>query len=56
MKVIVQQPGLLKDLHYVDPETLLTIMLKKEFPDLPDTICRKVVPRMAEVNGEQLPW
>ena len=57
VKAIVQQPGLLKDLHYVDPETLLTIMLKKEFPDLPDTICRKVVPRMAEeVNGEQLPW
>ena len=56
VRAIMQQPDLMKQLPELDAETLFTVMLKKEFPDLPDAICRRIVPKMAEIDSEKLPW
>ena len=56
VRALIQQPTLLKNLPDLDSETLLMVFMKKEFPDLPDTVCRKVVPRSLEIDSEQLPW
>ena len=56
MRAIVQHPDMMKNLPDLDATTLLQIMLKKEFPDLPDAICQKVAPAVIEVDAEQLPW
>ena len=56
VRAILQRPNLLNDLPALDSETLLTLMLRKEFPDLPESICQKIVPKVAEVRGDQLPW
>ena len=56
MKAVIQQPHLLGELTHADPELLLSVMLKKEFPDVPDNIIEKVVPKWQEIQGEQLPW
>ena len=56
MRAIVQHPDMLKDLPELDATTLLQVMLKKEFPDLPEAICQKVAPAIKEVDAEQLPW
>ncbi|CAL1144503.1 unnamed protein product [Cladocopium goreaui] len=56
VRALIQQPTLLKNLPDLDSETLLMVFMKKEFPDLPDTVCRKVVRRSLEIDSEQLPW
>ena len=56
VRAILQQPGLMRHMSDLDATTLLPIMLKKEFPNLPDSICARIVPKAAEVNGDQLPW
>ena len=56
VRAILQQPGLMSHMADLDTTTLLSIMLKKEFPDLPDSICAKIVPKETEVQGDQLPW
>ena len=56
VRAIVQHPDMIKNLPDLDATTLLQIMLKKEFPDLPDAICQKVAPAVIEVDAEQLPW
>ena len=56
VRALIQQPTLLKDLPGLDSGTLLMVFLQKEFPDLPDAVCRKVVPKSVEVDSEQLPW
>ena len=56
VRMLVKQPALLGELGEVDPSVLLTLMLKGEFPDLPEEICSKVVPTMREIPGDQLPW
>ena len=56
VRAILQQPGLMRHMADLDATTLLSIMLKKEFPDLPESICAKIVPKATEVQGDQLPW
>eukprot|EP00435_Cladocopium_sp_Y103_P025555 s2799_g6.t1 len=56
VKAIIGQPNLMKQLPQLDPETLMLVLVKQEFPDLPDSICRRVVPRMDKIDSEQLPW
>ena len=56
VKTMLRSPELVMNLPGVDPEVVLTVLLKGEFPDLPDTIIGKVVPRMKTVQGEDLPW
>eukprot|EP00435_Cladocopium_sp_Y103_P060736 s85_g22.t1 len=56
VKAIIQQPDLLKSLPSLDPETLLNLVLQQEFPDLPDSVRHRVVPKMTELKGELLPW
>ena len=56
VSAIIGQPSLMKQLPQLDPETLMFLLVKQEFPDLPDSICRRVVPNMSKVDSEQLPW
>ncbi|CAL1159243.1 unnamed protein product [Cladocopium goreaui] len=56
VRTIVQHPELMEGLSDLDAATLLQVMLKKEFPDLPDTICQKVAPSAVKIDTEQLPW
>eukprot|EP00435_Cladocopium_sp_Y103_P047483 s1575_g14.t1 len=56
VQAIMHQPNLMKELPSLDAATLLTIVLKKEFPDLPDSVCQKIVPHVTEIKGDQLPW
>ena len=56
VSAIMKQPDLMHQLQELDAETLFTVMIKKEFPDLPDAICRRVVPKMSEIDSEKLPW
>ena len=48
-------PELMKQLPDLDAETLFTV-LQKEFPDLPEAICQRIVPRMLEIDPQKLPW
>eukprot|EP00435_Cladocopium_sp_Y103_P029771 s112_g7.t1 len=56
VKAIVQRPELLRELPSLDPETLLSLVVQQEFPDLPDSVRQRIVPKMTELKGEQLPW
>ena len=56
VKTLIQQPSLLQSVDSLEADVLLTVMLKKEFPNLPDEICAKVVLRQREIRGEELPW
>eukprot|EP00435_Cladocopium_sp_Y103_P000739 s1161_g1.t1 len=40
VKAIVQRPELLRELPSLDPETLLSLVIQQEFPDLPDSESR----------------
>ena len=55
VKAIMMQPELMKQLPDLDAETLFTV-LQKEFPDLPEAICQRIVPRMLEIDPQKLPW
>ena len=41
VRAIAQHPDMMKDLPELDAAPLLQVILKKEFPDLPDAICQK---------------
>ena len=56
VRAILQQPELATKFPNLDPTVLLMVLLKQEYPDLPDSICRKIVPSTKEVQGDQLPW
>ena len=56
MKAVMGSPELLKEVEAADPMLTLAVMLKKEYPDLPDKIINKIIPRWREVKGENLPW
>eukprot|EP00435_Cladocopium_sp_Y103_P041969 s1529_g11.t1 len=56
VKTIIQQPNLLRSLPSLDPETLLHVALKQEFPDLPDSVRQRVDNGPKPVRSESEPY
>ena len=55
-KAILKNPEILGEVATEDPSLLLAVMLKKEFPQLPEDIVNLVVPHSKQTDGEALPW
>ena len=56
VRAILQKPDLLPDVKNADPSLMLAVVLKQEFPDLPDQITNKVVPKWKTIDSNCLPW
>ena len=56
VKAVLKSPEILEEAKEVDPAVLLALVMKKEFPKLPDNIINKVVPTWKPVDSESLPW
>ena len=44
------------ELEEIDPAVLLTVLMKKEFPSIPEAISSRIAPIMKEIQGSELPW
>ena len=56
VRALIQQPQLMSELEEIDPAVLLTVLMKKEFPSIPEAISSRVVPTLKDVQGSELPW
>ena len=56
VRTILQRPELLPEVGSSDPMLLMAVMLKQEYPDLPDNIIHKILPKWKPLNAENLPW